>query len=430
MQDKNTDVVRLLIAEAIDDERKKVELKFIEQEHRTTHVLFNLYAHLRSKNPDLRGAAWKAFFWRFFVPRGVTVILATGGLLGILLTASGLILAFRANTLLERQTHRMDVQNMLTESQRRSAFLASELSSILTRLEAEQSEWKQHQAPQAEERLFTPTEVTIGRLVSLTLALRPYRPIEMETPSPDRVRRPKAYGRFAWLEWLADQLFPISDDADLYRFSDRLISPERGQLLLALIPQKLDFSALSRAGATFDYADLSNSTLHDVNLGAIQLRNADFTRASIEDSNLGNADLDYSIFVRTKITSSTLGPANEAEFSHVVLSNVDFTTRDGWNNNCQALGVTANYSPATVEKLLPMLGCRMLGMTLRDKESAEKLIALATNMDQFVVCIETAIEPTADPDKPSPTYPLYVFREKDMSCHSKNQLYPPIQDQK
>jgi hypothetical protein len=296
--------IRSIVTEVLNAERLKTETMLIEQEHRLVRVFLNLYEHWRSQNSELKRAAWLAALWRILSPRAGTVAIISGGLFGALLTTLGLIVALRANTLLERQNARMDIQNTLTESQRRSAYLASELASILLKIDAERADAKL--PPDADN--FVPSKSTIGRIVSLTLALRPYRPVEVLSLTAETARLQKA-DQYTWvrrLEYLADRIFPIAPETSLYKFSDRLISPERGQLLLSLIPQRLNFGTLMSAGANFDYADLSESVIRDANLSKIRLARSDLTGAALDSVILDNADLEYAVLRKAIISGGSL----------------------------------------------------------------------------------------------------------------------------
>ena len=126
--------VRQLVIEVLKQERENLQAKLVEQEHRLVQVVWNLYEFRKHPDAEMRRAAWRALIWKLFAPRATTVAIVTGGLFTLALTGLGLIIALRANALLDRQVMRMDAQNLLTEAQRRTTFLTAELTSIPPRL--------------------------------------------------------------------------------------------------------------------------------------------------------------------------------------------------------------------------------------------------------------------------------------------------------
>jgi hypothetical protein len=318
--------IRKLVAEALAEERRDLDARLIEQEHRTTHIAMNLFNHARSNDEQLRQAAWRAALWRMFVPRSAAVAAVSAGLFTIALSGIGLLIGIRANTLLERQNERMDVQNMLTEAQRRSAFLASELSSISAQIDTDR---RDSGIKLSDGALLKPSAATIGRIVSLTLALRPYRPVVIAAdtaPVEDNILQ-KENGFSAYIARISEGLFPVSADTRLYRISRELISPERGQLLLALLPQKLDFNALTSAGATFDNADLSDSVVVDADLSGAKLDAADFKNAKLRNVKFVGAQLSGADFTDANVSYSYFNNAtlNGTVFHRTTLHNIDFS---------------------------------------------------------------------------------------------------------
>lgn len=358
----------------ISEERSAVEARLVEQEHRPTHIALNLFHHARSDNEVMRQAAWRAALWRLFTPRIATASVVSAGIASVVLASLGLIVAIRANALLERQNFRMDVQNTLTESQRRSSLLAQEIASISAQIDAERKlptskpSYAYSKEVETNEPDFVPSATLTGRIVSLTLALRPYRPVvilEGAAARTDDYRRPTSQVASV-VDWLARFVMPLPEERTPYQISDNLSSPERGQLLLALLPHNIEFSELERAGATFAYADLSGSVIARANLRRISLQNANFRNARIDDVWFRGVDLSGATFDGANFTNARL---LDVSLRGTTIGGVSidggfrFQKRRG-GENCNVRNVTAaKLSPEvggeTIDGLSELLSCNV-----------------------------------------------------------------------
>lgn len=92
----------------------------------------------------------------------------------------------------------------------------------------------------------------------------------------------------------------------------KLISPERGQLLLSIsnIGIENDLLTLLFARTRFDYAFLNNSVLDTTYLGNVQLKYANLDSASLTGSNMVLADLENASLVRSRLHYTDLSNSN------------------------------------------------------------------------------------------------------------------------
>jgi len=109
--------------------------------------------------------------------------------------------------------------------------------------------------------------------------------------------------------------------------SRKKLSPERGQLLLALATMKIDsgsFAKLKR-NTTFSGADLRGANLKGADLSGIDLKDADLSRADLSGANLSQADLRSVNFWGANLSGANLSKANvrRSDLSWAVISNAD-----------------------------------------------------------------------------------------------------------
>ncbi len=299
----------------------ELEAKLIEQDHRWVSVAMNLY-HAFSQHPsgDLRRtAALRAVVWRIFSP--ATVVGAGIGLLSIL----GLVIALQANHLLALQNKRIDQQTLLLEAQRRSG-LVTEFTAVVEQVQKEREaiastqkkarktdrSMATNEIPEAKLVLSGPT---VGRIVALSRSYRPYLYLEIDGDADASLvataptAQPNSATPDGWLDWLNRRLGLDLDTVGERPTMTRIaLSPERGQLLIALTNGQVDLEPLTRQSVDFSRADLRNAVLNGANMPFINL-----TRASLVSADLLNAQL----------SGSFLAGAN---FSRACLSNVNFST--------------------------------------------------------------------------------------------------------
>ncbi|MEK7257295.1 MAG: pentapeptide repeat-containing protein, partial [Bacteroidota bacterium] len=197
----------------------------------------------------------------------------------------------RQNELISRQNQRLDQQINLEEGNRRSSLIFF-MSNIMDRMDAELGRHPEHR---------TLSESLIGRIVSLSQALRPYRYLENDTLTP------------------------------------RQLSPERGQLLFSLVNSNLHKDTYDKifASANFDYADLREANFSGAYMRGAQLTHSTFSKANFQNADLQNADLseawlEEATFRNTAMNGVNLSGANlrGGRMVKVSLQNGDLSKAD------------------------------------------------------------------------------------------------------
>lgn len=302
---------------------EQLESQLLEQDHRLMRVLYNFFVirpTLNSKDPK-RLAIAKSLIWRFFSARTVA------GVGFSLVAVLGVILAYHANVLLKSQNKKLDIQNHLSESNRR-ASLIFELTSINESIEL---------LPKDENDEVELPASTIGRIVALSRSLKPYHYLMPPSTESDEKK---------------DKSFSVSNIFDVFKERSSLevtkvpLSPERGQLLITLLNTKIsNFNQLIEAGIDFSSADLSNTSLVGADFSNLKLDYADFSGADLQGaifngtdlsfSNFNGANLYFSKFIsKTEDSSQTWlegtsfvnADLSSAEFSlDTILRNTDFS---------------------------------------------------------------------------------------------------------
>lgn len=194
------------------------------------------------------------------------------------------------NNLLGRQNERLDQQINLEEGNRRSSLIFF-MSNIMDKLDIElRANPNRHLS-----------EALIGRIVSLSQSMRPYRYLEN------------------------DELTP------------RQLSPERGQLLFSLINSDLDKETYDKifARANFNYADLREANFSEAYLRGAQLAHSSFSNANFNFADLTNADLsgawlEQATFRNTSLDGVNLSGANlrESRMEHISMHDGDLSNAD------------------------------------------------------------------------------------------------------
>lgn len=176
--------------------------------------------------------------------------------------------------LAELQTEKLETQNNLLEADRRSSlvFLMNHILSSIDR------ELKNDVGIKGKRDLSVEL---IGNIIALSSRLKPYRYLDGDT------------------------------------LISKQISPERGQLLVALVESNLDSDSYNKIfkKAVFDYAELSDTRLSNANLEGALLRNANLNNASLGNanlkfSNLENASLENASLSYTDLSAANLTKAN------------------------------------------------------------------------------------------------------------------------
>ncbi|MBI1225487.1 MAG: hypothetical protein GC192_09655 [Bacteroidetes bacterium] len=194
------------------------------------------------------------------------------------------------NKLISRQNERLDQQINLEEGNRRSSLVLF-MSNIMDNMDME--------LRNNSKRILS--EALIGRIVSLSQSMRPYRYLENDS------------------------------------LTSRQLSPERGQLLFTLVNSNLDKSTYDRiyARANFNYADLREANFEEAYLRGAQLAhssfsNANFNFADLENADLSNAWLEQATFRNTSMSGINLSNANlrESRMEKIVMHDGNLSQAD------------------------------------------------------------------------------------------------------
>lgn len=233
------------------------------------------------------------------------VILSSWSMIGIF--AIVFSVALYSATLLqvrkvEDQNKLITVQNNLAEASRRSSLIFL-FGNVMDRI----SEELKHE--DNKERNLS-TEL-VGRIAALAQAFKPYRFIE---------------------------------DGELI---DKPLSPERGQIVVALYNSELSeqsyFAIFNRTNLS--NADLRDATLHTANLSESKMINANFSGANLILSNLQQGDFTKANFQNARLDKSVVSLANMTE------ADLRFASLRGVGDNFLGVHmVGANLSHAEITK--------------------------------------------------------------------------------
>ncbi len=273
----------------LEKKLEKVEAELLEQEHRPFRLLWNFWNRKTIwKDPDdhRRAATKKALLWRlFFSP--TTIALGSGGLVAILtlyFLSQQNRLFDRQNDLFSVQNKRIDQQTKLLEASRRSSqmFIMSEVLGDLN-----------EETKVAADSLIPLSKGLIGRITSLSRAMKPY-------------------------------FYLKGND-----MSTRDVSPERGQLLLAILTAQISRGSLGEifSNGDFSYAELLRVELETVALWNLKLDSADFTGSLISNSYFYNCSLAGARLVSTRIFNCSF-TNNMAEDVYGYMYLTDFSNSD------------------------------------------------------------------------------------------------------
>ncbi len=245
-----------------------------------------LYAELPAKvKRDTLADVTANVIWRF------TRI----GLLAILVALIPTILLWQQNQkideqtkLFQKQNDKIDSQIQLEESSRRGNLIVM-MSNIMDKVDDELKEREKQDSSRALSKQL------IGRIAALSYAFRPYR------------------------FWQGNSLI------------DKPLSPERGQLLLALLNSDLDSLTY---GNIYAKATFSNANLRGANLSNANLNNADLGNTILSNANLSNADLRGADLILAYLSNADLRGANlngadliyiDYTSNRVALDNIDLS---------------------------------------------------------------------------------------------------------
>lgn len=194
------------------------------------------------------------------------------------------------NMMLGRQNERLDQQINLEEGNRRSSLIFF-MSNIMDKLDIELRSNPNRSL----------SEPLIGRIVSLTQSMRPYRYLENDSLTP------------------------------------RQLSPERGQLLFSLINSDLDRATYDKifARANFNYADLREANFSEAYLRGAQLAHSSFSNANFNYADLTNADLNGAYLEKATFRNTTMDGVNlsnanlrESRMEHIAMHDGNLSNAD------------------------------------------------------------------------------------------------------
>lgn len=309
----------------------EIEAKLLEQEHRLFTVWVNFFRRKKfEKNDKRRISTLKALVWSF-IPKPTPTVIAIS-----VISILTLLLAYEANLKLENQNTLLLIQNELQESQRR-ASLNIEISSIMQQINEERESNRLvslkdsiHNRKGHKIAPYLLSDITAARISSISRSLRPYRILKTDRIDLDQFNSiSNIFDKN--LEYFQTQSLKISD------FLEKNIrSPEREQLLVALITMRISFSNIGKT-SNFDYSnienfDISRSDLQTVNLNNSMLKNCAISYTIFDYANLRNTDFSYSngttaYFIQANLEKSSFknSKLNNISFKNANLKNVDFT---------------------------------------------------------------------------------------------------------
>ncbi len=213
------------------------------------------------------------------------------GIIGIVT----LVLAYEANIKLENQNTLITIQNELAEAQRRSS-LNIELSSIMNTIESQLAKPTKIDIKKPDDfkkghktGVYKLNEITNSRIIAISQSLKPYRALS-------------DYGELNYSASVAE-LRNLLSFKNANFFTKRIntddflekeyLSPERGQLLVALSKSRIILEGSGGLGAL--------SLFHNSDLRRVNLRKSDLRMTQLDYSNITYGQLDYTIFDNASI---------------------------------------------------------------------------------------------------------------------------------
>ncbi len=216
------------------------------------------------------------------------------------------------NMLFEAQNEKIENQLHLAEAARRSALII-ELSTVIGLITS--------QAKPADGSYIAVAELgqpLIARIVALSRSLRPYRYIDYSS-----------------------SLSQAANDAEVYepvRLRDRALSPERGQLLVALLNVEIsNYLVFARSAPDFSSSDLENVEFHpglaklsELTLSGSSFKNATINSISFEASTLigvdfSGASLAGSSFSIEEVENDIIAPKRRVDVTGSIFYGADLS---------------------------------------------------------------------------------------------------------
>lgn len=194
------------------------------------------------------------------------------GLLGLLLTSVPIILLWQQNRLFDFQNQKVSKQTELFKNQNELVktqikLLEADRRSSLNFLLGNLLDQISRELEDKSNPSRSLSEATIGRIAGLSQSFRPYYYLEGDS------------------------------------LTSELLSPERGQLLIALVNSNLNKNTYDNI---FEFSDFSAAELSNTNFEDAYLNGVNLTRANFESANLSRATLTGSFLVDANMTNSQL----------------------------------------------------------------------------------------------------------------------------
>ncbi len=187
----------------------------------------------------------------------------------------GTIVLMKQNEKIDLQNERVNIQNNLMEAERRSSLVFL-MSNILDKVDDEIKNQKDTITFFTDSTKFSLSSPLVSRIVALSRAFRPYRLLDSNV------------------------------------LSNYLVSPERGQLFIALMGNKLDSKTQNKIVKSGDF---SNAIIDEINLSRANLDRANLnetklSRANLQGASLVEANLNWANLVSANLSTSNLSGAN------------------------------------------------------------------------------------------------------------------------
>ncbi len=251
------------------------------------------------------------------------------------------------NALVNTQNYRMDLQNNLMEAERRSSLIFL-MSNILDKVDEEIREQKKSLPKDKfgnvpDSIKFRLSKPLISRVVALSRAFRPYKLLEGDTLSANFISPERGQLFVALMENNLDSLTQntIVGSGD---FSNAIVGE------VVLIEAKLIEARLSEAKlieAKLIKADLSGANLNGANLIKADLTGTDFSGADLIEADLIEADLIEAYLVGADLSRANLSRAylsraylSGANLSRAYLVGADLVGADLIGANLQGVKVS------------------------------------------------------------------------------------------
>jgi uncharacterized protein YjbI with pentapeptide repeats len=325
----------------LDALREETDARFIHSEHRLIPIITNIvnaYCHKK----HIREAMLAFMHYIFSRRMALTIALPLGGIITFL---------FAVET-----SEMTSINNALTEGARRSSTNI-ELTNILDLVNEEAKEFtkkcnkanakgsikafaKEYEAEIKSGKINCDSIILSSplnaRITGLTQALLPYRSLT-DTQECDDQQSLQDRGR-RWWQYLTGQRNHITCQT-----LTEPQSPERGQVLLALINTRIPLQYRYKFDkASLEYANLRDKDLISATLDSANLRGADFFIPSLNGAYLSKANLRDAELINATLTGAYLSNANlyNAKLTDSDLSDTNFSRANLTNVNLDRALIT------------------------------------------------------------------------------------------